>query len=73
MPTSGDWTVVVMNPDATSGLSVTATAGATIPSLGWIAGGLFALGGILLIGGALLIVIPAVRASRRPDVSPGGP
>ncbi|HET9077156.1 MAG TPA: DUF4389 domain-containing protein [Acidimicrobiales bacterium] len=65
-PTSGDWTVVVMNPDATPGVAVTATAGATIPSLGWIAGGLFALGGILLVAGGLLIVIPVSRAGQRP-------
>ncbi len=66
-PTSGDWLVVVMNRDATPGLVVTATAGATIPSLGWIAGGLFAAGGILLLGGAVLVILPVVRTGRRPD------
>lgn len=38
-PTSGDWVVVVMNPDATPGVAVSATAGATMPSLGWIEAG----------------------------------
>ncbi len=69
-PTSGDWTVVVMNTDASPGVSVTATAGATIPALGWIAGGFFALGGILLVAGAVLVVIPVIRASRRPGAPP---
>lgn len=69
-PTSGDWLVVVMNPDAAPGLSVTANAGATLPSLGWIAGGLFAAGGLLLIAGALLIIIPVTRAGRNPSGAP---
>jgi hypothetical protein len=65
-PTSGDWRVVVMNPDASPGVVVTADAGATIPALGWITGGLFAVGGVLLVAGATLILVPVMRASRRP-------
>ena len=64
-PTGGEWMVVVMNPDARPGVSVTADAGATLPALGWIAAGLLAAGGLLLAGGAVLIVVPVVRASRR--------
>lgn len=64
-PAGGDWTVVVMNRDASPGVAVTATAGATIPSLGWLAGGLFVAGGILLVAGTLLIVLPVTRAGRR--------
>jgi hypothetical protein len=54
-----------MNTDATPGVAVTADAGATIPALGWIAGGLAAAGGLLLLGGVLLIVVAVVRSSRR--------
>ncbi len=69
-PTSGDWVVVVMNPDGGAGVAVTASAGATIPSLGWIAGGLFIAGGILLVAGAALIIVSVTRAGRRPPAAP---
>ncbi len=71
-PTTGEWLVVVMNPDASPGISVTADAGATVPALGWIAGGLAVAGGLLLLAGVLLIVLSVVRASRRaPGPAPG--
>lgn len=63
-PASGNWTVVVMNPNAAPGVRVTADAGATVPDLGWIAAGLLIAGALLLIGGIALIVIPVVRASH---------
>ena len=65
-PHSGNWLAVVMNGDASPGVSVTANAGAIIPDLGWVATGLFAGGGLLLIAATLLVVIPVVRASRNP-------
>jgi hypothetical protein len=65
-PSGGEWVVVVMNPDASPGVSIIADAGATLPALGWIAAGLFAAGALLLAAGAVLIVVPAVRASRPP-------
>ena len=65
-PTSGDWLVVVMNSDASPGVSVTADTGATVPALGWIAGGLLLAGGVVLIAGTVLIAVPVVRAHRRP-------
>lgn len=68
-PTTGDWLVVVMNTDGSRGVSVAADAGATLPALGWIATGLYVVGGLLLIGGVLLVVLPTVRASRRPPVA----
>jgi hypothetical protein len=61
---SGSWTVVVMNADASPGLSVTADVGATVPDLVWIAVGLLAAGGLLLLTAGVLIVVPVVRASR---------
>ena len=63
-PVSGQWEVVVMNPDGAAGMSVTADAGATIPDLAWLAVILFAIGGVLLLAAVALVVVPVVRASR---------
>ena len=70
--TSGDWAVVVMNPDASPGLTVRADVGATAPALPWIAGGLLAAGVLLAAGGALLIAF-AVRRSSGPAPRQAGP
>lgn len=56
-PTTGDWTIVVMNSDGTPGLAFDAAAGATLPALNWIAMGLFVLGGMVLIVGGLLVYL----------------
>ena len=64
-PASGDWTVVVMNPDASPGVSVRADVGATVPALTWVAVGSVAVGVILLAAAALLIIIPVSRTSTR--------
>jgi hypothetical protein len=63
----GQWTAVVMNADASRGISVRAEAGATAPALGWSALGLLAIGFAMLAGGAGLIGVAAHRASRRPE------
>ena len=63
-PGPGDWTVVVMNPDASAGLGVTTDIGATLPDLGWIATGLLAGGAVLLLAAGALIIVPINRASR---------
>jgi hypothetical protein len=65
-PSGDGWTIVAMRPDGSRGLSVTADVGATVPALGWIDAGLFAVGGSFLIGAILLITPPIVLASRRP-------
>lgn len=63
-PAGGSWTVVMMHPNGSAGLSVTADMGVTIPSLAWFAVALFALG-ILLLGAAVpLVAISVIRASR---------
>jgi hypothetical protein len=63
-PTAGTWTIVIMHPNGSAGLSVTADMGATIPDLAWLAVALFAVG-VLLLGAAVpLIAVPVVRASR---------
>ncbi len=63
-PAGGSWTIVMMHPNRSAGLSVTADMGATIPDLAWFAAALFAAG-VLLLGAAVpLIAVPVVRASR---------
>ncbi len=61
----GHWMVVVMNQDASPGITVRAEAGMSALALSWLAGELLALG--LLTGpaaGALIIV--SVRLASRP-------
>jgi hypothetical protein len=61
--TAGNWAVVVMNRDASAGLTVRADVGATAPSLPWIGVSLLITGALLGIAGILLIVVPIRRAS----------
>ncbi|HEY7101438.1 MAG TPA: hypothetical protein VH573_07345 [Mycobacteriales bacterium] len=62
-PTAGDWTVVIMNADASRGLTVHGDVGATVPALTGIAIGLLAGGAVLVAGGTLLVVLAVRRAS----------
>jgi hypothetical protein len=52
----GSWDVVVMNADGTSGVRADVRVAARLPLIGWIAGGLLALGGVLAIVAAALFV-----------------
>jgi hypothetical protein len=63
--TSGEWAVVVMNADASPGVTVAADAGALTGVLGPLAIGLLLLGLALLGAGAALIVA-AVPDEHRP-------
>jgi hypothetical protein len=63
-PMSGHWDVVVMNANGAPGVSITADVGATVPDLGWLAGGLIAIGGLLMAAAVAMIAIPIVRAGR---------
>jgi hypothetical protein len=67
-PSGGNWTLVVMNADASANVSVDARLGATVPALGGLAWGVLAGGLFVLVIGALVILL-AVR--RRP--APAGP
>src|SRR5439155_26451345 len=64
-PRSGLWSVVVMNADGGRGVDVVANAGATVPSLVWIASGLLIAGGVLLAVAILLIVLGVREPERR--------
>jgi hypothetical protein len=66
-PTDGSWTVVVMNADARSGVSVGADLGAKLPALLWIAIGVLAAGAVFMAGGVLLIVGALSRRGIRPS------
>jgi hypothetical protein len=61
---SGDWTIVVMNADATRGVHVRADIGATVPALPWIAAGLLIGAGVVLLIGLVLVIVPVRRAGR---------
>jgi hypothetical protein len=69
---SGDWTIVVMNADASRTVDVTADIGATVPSLPWIAAGLLIGGGVLLVGAVLLVAVPVRRAGQARAAPTGG-
>jgi hypothetical protein len=62
-PSSGDWTIMVMNADGTPGVSVRTDASATVSALTWVAIGLIAGGLVLLAGSSVLIAVPVARAS----------
>jgi hypothetical protein len=59
----GDWTVVVMNADASPGLSVRAEAGISALALPWLAGEMLAVGLLTGVAAVVLIVVPVRLAS----------
>jgi hypothetical protein len=73
-PRGGDWSVVFMNADAGANVDVRGDAGAKLPILPWLAGGLLAVavasgvtGGWLVVGGIRARTRPgAVEGSRSP-------
>lgn len=58
----GDWAVVAMNADDSPGLTVRASAGATVPNLDEVGAAVLASGGLLIGAGGIAI---AVAVSRR--------
>ena len=61
----GHWMVVVMNQDASPGLTVRADAGISALALPWLAGELLAAGLLTGVAAGVLIVVPVRLASRR--------
>ena len=62
---SGDWMMVVMNPDGSPGIMVRADLGVSSPVLPSLAGELLAAGILAGLTGAALVVIPARLAAGR--------
>jgi hypothetical protein len=60
----GDWMVVVMNSDASPGLTVRADAGVSSLAMSWLAGELMAAGILLGVVAVALIIVPVRLASR---------
>jgi hypothetical protein len=67
---NGDWTAVVMNADASPGVSVETTAGAEVPALQWLIGILLIAAAITLVASILLIAIPTSAAGRAQPAQP---
>jgi hypothetical protein len=65
-PEDGDWTVVMMRADGDAGVAVQARAGATVPGLPWLAGGLLVSGAVMALVGALFVVLAVRGAQQRP-------
>ncbi|HEX6302479.1 MAG TPA: hypothetical protein VF148_18670 [Acidimicrobiia bacterium] len=70
-PESGEWTLVVMNSDATSGLEVSAALGVNTP---WIPIGMWGTGvlTVLIAAGAVVIAVLASKQSTAVDTSDTG-
>ena len=62
---SGDWMMVVMNPDGSPGVTVRADLGVFSPALPSLAGELLAAGILAGLTGAALVVVPARLAAGR--------
>jgi Domain of unknown function (DUF4389) len=58
---SGDWTIVVMNADASPGVDARLSVGATVPALDWMLPGLLVTTGVLLV-----LAIPCFVVAFRP-------
>ncbi len=63
-PRSGDWSIVFMNADAMASVDVRGDAGAELPALPWLAGGLLIIGGSAGLIGAWVLA-RAIRHGRR--------
>jgi len=76
-PAAGDWSVVVMNADASPGVAVNLAAGLHTDLLGPIAVGLLVGGGVLFVLGVLLAVAGAIGLGRKlapaPDPAAAAP
>jgi hypothetical protein len=59
----GSWTVVVMHPDGSRGVSAEVAVGVTAPNLGMFAAIAMAIGALMLAGGAGLLIYAVAKSS----------
>ena len=67
----GDWSVVLMNADASRGVVADVDLGAKLSFLLWVAIGSL-IGGVLVIGGSTALIVLAAR-TRQPSPAPPTP
>jgi hypothetical protein len=71
---NGDWTLVVMAPDGSKGVSVRADVGATAPVLQWLWIAVLTSSGVFLLLGTLTVVLAVVRQPKPgPSTLPAPP
>ena len=66
---AGNWTIVVMNSDASRGVAVDVAVGAKIGFIFWVAIGILIVGAIITVGSVFLIYL-AFRRPRAPATAP---
>jgi hypothetical protein len=81
-PEPGDWALAVLQPDGRPGIDVALDAGATVPGLRTLAGGLLVLAAVLIALGATAVTLAVTTVHRRrraagdaaggPDIGGGG-
>jgi Domain of unknown function (DUF4389) len=72
-PESGNWTVVLMNEDASPGIDADLRAGAELDFLFWLAIGLLIAGALFLLGGAGLIYLGARHSTTATTMAASAP
>jgi hypothetical protein len=70
-PRSGDWSIVLMNVDASPGVALKGDLGAEFPPLPWVAGGLLIASAVIVAFGGWLIV-RGLRGEARVSGLEGG-
>jgi hypothetical protein len=64
--TPGDWAVVVMNADASSGVDATFDVGASVPVLRPVGIGFLVTGGAVLVAGVVIVAVAVAGRRRSP-------